>query len=74
MRLSPESRAELLNELRLRRLFRDKVMCKRWGISQRTLARLQAEVLAEPMAQKMPDAVRIACFTTSDRKKTPETV
>ena len=73
MRLSPQRRAELLNELRLRMLFRDKIMCRRWGISRRTLARLQAEALMRPMAQKVPDTLRIVCFTTGDRKKDLET-
>jgi hypothetical protein len=45
MKLSPAREAELLNELRLRVLFRDKSLCKRYGVSRSTLARLQRKAL-----------------------------
>jgi hypothetical protein len=69
MKLSPARRAELLNELRLRVLFKDKVLCARYGISRRTLTRLQAEALEQPLAQKTPDTLHIVCFTGSGQPK-----
>jgi hypothetical protein len=62
MRLSPERRAELLNELRLRRLFTNKMLCRRYGVSLSTLKRLQAEALErplDPMGRIGPETVRV---------------
>ncbi len=64
MKLSAERRAELLNELRLRMLFRDKVLCRRYGISRSTLTRLQAEALERPLTQKASDTVHVTLFTS----------
>lgn len=49
MRLSPERRAELINELRLRRLFTNKRLCDRYGVSLSTLKRLQTEAFERPL-------------------------
>lgn len=69
VKLSPARRAELLNELRLRMLFKDKVLCARYGISRRTLTRLQAEALERPMAQNAPDMLHAVCFTSNRPQK-----
>jgi hypothetical protein len=69
MKLSPERRAELLNELRLRVLFKDKALCRRYGVSRATLCRLQREALEQPMTQNASDSVHILCLTTSRSKK-----
>ena len=59
MKLSPERRAELINELHLRVLFRDKLICKRYGISRSTLARLQREALDQHMTQNAPQSIHV---------------
>lgn len=61
MRLPAERRAELLNELRLRRLFTNKMLCRRYGVSLSTLKRLQAEALERPlqMGRIGPETVRV---------------
>lgn len=58
MKLSRERRAELLNELQLRVLFRDKMLCRRYGVSRSTLARLQREALDE-MNQNAPTTINL---------------
>ena len=50
MKLTLERRTELMNELRLRVLFRDKCLCRRYGVSRSTLAILQREAFKQPMA------------------------
>lgn len=62
MKLSPARRAELLNELRLRVLFSNKALARRYGVSRRTLVRLQAEALARPLAPMAPDTLHVLCF------------
>jgi AraC-like DNA-binding protein len=69
VKLSAERRAELLNELRLRVLFKDKTLCRRYGISRSTLARLQREALERPMTQNVSDTVHVLCLTTSRSRK-----
>jgi len=61
VRLPAERRAELLNELRLRRLFTNKMLCRRYGVSLSTLKRLQAEALERPlqMGRIGPETVRV---------------
>ncbi len=73
MKLAPERRAELLNELRLRVLFKDKALCRRYGISRRTLTRLQAEALEQPMAQIEPDTLHVICFPSNRSTKRVKT-
>jgi hypothetical protein len=76
MKLTAERKAELLNELRLRVLFKDRALCRRFGISRRTLSRLQSEaldpfaeglsqVLDRQMAQIEPDTLHVICFTSN---------
>jgi hypothetical protein len=68
MKLSPSRRAELLNELQLRVLFRDKVLCRRYGVSRSTLARLQREAL-DQMAQNVPKDIHVLWFPTNMTQK-----
>jgi hypothetical protein len=80
MKLSPEREAELLNELRLRVLFSDRALCRRYGISRRTLVRLQSKALdpyaeglvcvrARIEAQLAPDTSAPVCFATDGTAK-----
>lgn len=61
MKLSRERRAELLNELKLRVLFRDKSLCRRYGVSRSMLGRLQREALAEK-TQNEPTDIYVTWF------------
>jgi predicted DNA-binding transcriptional regulator YafY len=45
VKVTPEMRAELLSALRLRRTLTNKALCARFGVSPRTLVRLQHEEL-----------------------------
>ena len=68
MKLSPARRAELIAELQLRLLFRDKVLCRRYGVSRSTLARLQREAL-EQMTQNAPKDMHVLWFPTNGPNK-----
>ena len=68
MRLSPARRNELIAELQLRFLFRDKVLCRRYGVSRSTLARLQREAL-DQMTQKAPTDMHVLWFPTNGPRK-----
>jgi hypothetical protein len=68
MKLSPSRRAELLAELQLRVLFRDKALCRRYCVSRSTLARLRREAL-DQMAQNVPKEGRFLWFTTIGQQK-----
>lgn len=75
MKLSRERRAELINELQLRVLFRDKSLCKRYGVSRSTLARLQREALDEQtVAQNVSYVVRALVLNTNGPRKKRVTV
>jgi hypothetical protein len=66
VKLTPERRAELINELQLRVLFRDKLLCRRYGVSRSTLARLQREALDErPITQNVSETVHVLCLRTT---------
>lgn len=80
MKLPPEREAELLNELRLRVLFSNKALCRRYGISRRTLVRLQSKALDpfgeglfsaldQQLARITPDTLRITCFYSNRPQK-----
>lgn len=56
MKLSRKQRLELFAELRLRRLFTDPMICRRYGISRRSLVRLKVEEVEERrLARIAPD-------------------
>jgi hypothetical protein len=66
MKLSAERRAELVAELRLRELFTNKALCRRYGVSRRTLVRLRAEMMQErPLAQFGTATHHVLLFTTN---------
>lgn len=70
MKLNAARREELLNELRLRVLFRDKSLCKRYGVSRSTLARLQREALdGQLVAQNVSYTVRALVLNASEPRK-----
>jgi hypothetical protein len=70
MKLTAERKAELLNELKLRVLFRDKSLCRRYGISRSTLARLQREALDEQTtAQIVSFSVSAKVLNTNEPRK-----
>ena len=48
-KLTPERAAELENELRLRTIFSNKRLCRRYGISLSTLKRAQRAALERPL-------------------------
>jgi hypothetical protein len=69
-KLSPQRRAELINELKLRVLFRDKSLCKRYGVSRSTLARLQREALDEQvMTQNVSYTVSAVVLNANEPRK-----
>jgi hypothetical protein len=47
VKLSPEARADLLAALQLREQLTNKALCRRFGVSRRTLVRLRQEMLDE---------------------------
>jgi hypothetical protein len=80
MKLTPQREAELLNELRLRTLFSNKALCRRYGVSRRTLVRIQSKALdpfgegvyqslKQKMAQITPDTLHLICFTANGPQK-----
>jgi hypothetical protein len=48
VKLTPEQRVELLNEMRLAEIFNTKMWSRRFGISPRTVKRLRAELRGQP--------------------------
>jgi hypothetical protein len=80
MKLTRQREAELLNELRLRVLFSNRAICRRYNISRRTLVRLQSKALdpygegvfpalKQQLAQITPDTLHVVCFTSNQAKK-----
>ena len=69
-KLSRELRAELIRELQLRVLFRDKSLCKRYGVSRSTLARLQREAFdKQGVAQIVSYQLSATVLNTNEPRK-----
>jgi hypothetical protein len=68
MKLSDTQRAKIKGEIRLRRLLRDKVICKRYKISRSTLTRLQREELEERPRLPSDVTVNILDFGVPQRR------
>lgn len=49
MKLTPERRAELLDEMRFAELFNEEMWVLRYGVSLRTIKRLRAEARERPL-------------------------
>jgi hypothetical protein len=68
MKLSATQRAKIKSEIRLRRLLRDKMICKRYRISRSTLVRLQREELEERPRLASDVTVNILDFGVPQRR------
>ena len=68
-KLTPERDAELINELRLRVLFTNKMLCRRYGISPSTLKRKQRAALERPLPAIGADTMHVVCFTARQKVK-----
>lgn len=64
-KLSPKREAELLAELELRRLFRDKVLCQRYGVSRSYLRKLQVKACEKPDAHFASQTGAVVVFNTN---------
>jgi hypothetical protein len=67
MKLKPDQRRAIMNEMILSELFSEKAWARRYGISVRTVKRLRAEA-RERMALMVPENIHVTLFN-SNRKR-----
>lgn len=64
MKLKPDQRRAIMNEMILAELFSEKVWARRYGISVRTVKRLRAEA-RERLALSVPQNISVMLFNGS---------
>jgi hypothetical protein len=69
-KLTAERDAELVDELRLRVLFTNKMLCRRYGISPSTLKRKQRAALERPLPAIDADTMHVVCFPARRKVET----
>lgn len=69
MKLKPDQRRAIINEMVLSELFSEKAWARRYGISPRTVKRLRAEA-RERMALNVPQNISVTLFNSN---REPET-
>jgi DNA-directed RNA polymerase specialized sigma24 family protein len=68
MKLKPDQRRAILNEMILSELFSEKAWARRYGISARTVKRLRAEA-RERLAQSVPQNISVTLFNAVRERK-----
>jgi hypothetical protein len=68
MKLKPDQRRAILNEMILSELFSEKAWARRYGISARTVKRLRAEA-RDRMALNVPENIQVTLFNAGSRER-----
>jgi DNA-directed RNA polymerase specialized sigma24 family protein len=64
MKLKPDQRRAIINEMVLSELFSEKAWARRYGVSVRTVKRLRAEA-RERLALNVPESISVTLFNGS---------
>jgi hypothetical protein len=68
MKIKPDQRRALMNEMILAELFSEKAWARRYGVSIRTVKRLRAEA-RERMALNVPQNISVMLFNGGRERK-----